>query len=69
MLLHLILGSAVLMGGLFTGGLLLVIVGIKRGDHGTRLYGTPNGPAESFARRILTGSRGCTGDSGEEDGR
>ena len=69
MLLHLILGSAAVMAGLFTGGLLLVIVGIRRGDHGKRLYGAPVGLTEAFARRMLTGSRGCTGDSDEEGGR
>jgi hypothetical protein len=68
MLLHLILGSAALMAGLFTGGLLLVIVGIKRGDHGRRLYGKPDGIAETFARWMLTGSRGCTDDSDEGAG-
>jgi hypothetical protein len=69
MMLHLILGSAALMGGLFAGGLLLAIVGIRRGDHGKRLYGTPAGLPETFARRLLTGSRGCAADSDEEAGR
>ena len=69
MMLHLILGSAALLAGLFTGGLLLAIVGIRRGDHGKRLYGNPDGPAEAFARRMLTGSRGCTDDSRQESSR
>jgi hypothetical protein len=68
MMLHLILGSAALMVGLFAGGLLLAIVGIRRGDHGKRLYGKPVGLTEKFARRMLTGSRGCTADSDEERG-
>jgi hypothetical protein len=68
MLLHLILGSAAIMAGLFTGGLLLVTVGIKRGDHGRRLYGEPDGPAEAFARRMLTGSRGCADGTDETEG-
>lgn len=68
MLVHLILGSAALMAGMFAGGLLLAIVGIRRGDRGKRLYGKPGDLAETFARRMLTGSRGCTG-SDEEAGR
>jgi hypothetical protein len=59
MLLHLILSSATLMTGAFTGGLLLAIVGIQRGDHGKRLTGQPGSRSETFARRLLTGSRGC----------
>jgi hypothetical protein len=59
MLLHLILGSAVLMAGTFTGGLLLAVIGIQRGDRGKRLTGKPAGRTEVFARRLLTGSRGC----------
>lgn len=68
MLLHLILGSAALMAWMFAGGLVLAIVGIKRGDRGKRLYGNPAGRIETFARRLLTGSRGCV-DSDEEGGR
>ena len=41
MLVNLILGSVALMGGAFAGGLLLVILGIRRGDHGKRLTGQP----------------------------
>jgi hypothetical protein len=67
MLLHLILGSAALMAGLFTGGLVLVIVGIRRGDSGKRLTGRPVGHTEALARRILTGSRGSgPADAGED---
>jgi hypothetical protein len=69
MLLHLIFGSAALMAGLFTGGLLLVIVGIRRGDRGKRLYGKPVGRTEAFARRMLTGSRGCDPRDDAEEGR
>ncbi len=58
-MLHLILGSVVLLGGLFAVGLLLAVIGIKRGDHGKRLTGRPEGCAEAFARWMLTGSRGC----------
>ena len=58
-MLHLILGSVVVIGGLFAGGLVLAVIGIQRGDHGKRLTGRPSGPIEAFARRLLTGSRGC----------
>jgi hypothetical protein len=68
MLAILILGSVALMGGAFAGGLLLVILGIRRGDHGKRLTGQPGSNSEAFARRVLTGSRGydSTSDAGED---
>jgi hypothetical protein len=69
MLLHLILGSAALMAATFTAGLLLVIVGIQRGDHGKRLTGRPVGCTEALARRMLTGSRGCDPRDEAKDGR
>jgi hypothetical protein len=59
MLLHLILVSAALVAGIFAGGLLLVIIGVRRGDRGKRLYGKPAYRTEALARRMLTGSRGC----------
>jgi hypothetical protein len=59
MLLHLILGTTALLAVTFIAGLLLAIVGIQRGDHGKRLTGRPVGCTEAFARRMLTGSRGC----------
>lgn len=67
MALHLILGSIVFVGGLFTVGLLLVVVGIRRGERGKRLTGRPADRVEAFTRRLLTGSRGCEvpGDGGE----
>jgi hypothetical protein len=68
MLLHLILGSVALMAGMFAGGFLLLVVGIRRGDRGKRLYGKPDGVAEAFARWVLTGSRGCADDSDEAEG-
>ena len=67
MLLHLILASAALMGGLFAGGLLLAVIGIQRGDHGKRLTGRPVGRAEAFARRLLVGSLGHTPAADGED--
>jgi hypothetical protein len=68
MLVNLILGSVALMGGAFAGGLLLAIIGIRRGDHGKRLTGRPSSNSEAFARRLLTGSRGydSTSDAGED---
>ncbi len=51
MLVNLILGSVALMGGAFAGGLLLVILGIRRGDHGKRLTGRPGSNSEAFARQ------------------
>jgi hypothetical protein len=65
MLLHLILGSAALMAGIFSGGLLLVVAGIRRGDSSKRLTGLPAGRTEQFARRLLTGSRGCDAEHGQ----
>jgi hypothetical protein len=58
MMAYLILSSVAFMGGAFAGGLLVVIIGINRGDHGKRLTGRPAGNSEAFARRLLTGSRG-----------
>ena len=69
MLLHLILGSAALMAGIFTGALLLAVIGIRRGDHGKRLTGAPASRTEAFARRMLTGSRGCDPRDHAEEGR
>lgn len=68
MLLHLILASAALMAAMFAGGLLVAIIGIRRGDRGKRLYGKPASRTEAFARRMLTGSRGCNDDSDETEG-
>ena len=52
-----------------TAGLLLVIVGIQRGDHSKRLTGRPVGCSEAFARRMLTGSRGCDQQDDAKGGR
>jgi hypothetical protein len=68
-MLHLILGSAALIALLFIVGLLLAIIGIHRGDRGKRLTGRPEGPAERFARRLLTGSRGCGAPSDAGEGQ
>jgi hypothetical protein len=58
MLINLILGSVALLGTAFAGGLLVIIIGIRRGDHCKRLTGRPGSTSESFARQLLTGSRG-----------
>ncbi len=39
MVAYLILASVVFMGGAFAASLLVVIIGIRRGDHGKRLTG------------------------------
>ena len=54
----LILGSVALVGATLAGGLLLVIIGIRRGDRCKRLTGRPGGISEAFARHLLVGSRG-----------
>jgi hypothetical protein len=58
MVVILVLGSVALIGTACTGGLLLVVIGIHRGDHGKRLTGRPGSNSEAVARRLLTGSRG-----------
>jgi hypothetical protein len=64
---YLILTSVVFIGGVSAGSLLVVIIGIHRGDHGKRLTGPVATNSEAFARRLLTGSRGYDfpGDAGE----
>ena len=66
---YLILASVVLIGGAFAGSLLVVIIGIHRGDHGKRLTGRPGSNSEVFARRLLTGSRGYDFPSDAGEGR
>ena len=58
MMAYLILAAVAFMGGAFAAGLLVVIIGIRRGDHRKRLTGRPVSNSEAFARRLLTGSRG-----------
>ena len=67
MMAYLILVSVAFIGGAFAGGLLVVVIGIRRGDHGKRLTGPTVSNSEAFARRMLTGSRGydSPGDAGE----
>jgi hypothetical protein len=68
-MLHLILCSAVLVGGFLTVGLALVIIGIHRSEHGKRLTSRPDGLSESIARSLLVGSRGCDPHDDAKDGR
>ena len=69
MLSILILGSVALMGTAFTGALLLVVIGIHRGDQGKRLTGRPGSNSEAVARRLLTGSRGYDSSHDAGEGR
>ena len=69
MLVILILGSAALIGTALTGGLLLIVIGIHRGDQGKRLTGRPGSNSEAVARRLLTGSRGYSTSHDAGEGR
>ena len=69
MMAYLILASVAFMGGAFAAGLLVVILGIRRGDHGKRLTGRPGSNSEAFARRLLTSSRGCGSAGNTEEGQ
>ena len=68
MVAYLILASIIFMSGASTGILLIVIIGIHRGDHGKRLTGLAASNSEAFTRQLLTGSRGYSfpGDAGED---
>ncbi len=69
MLINLILGSVALIGTAFAGGLLVVIIGIRRGDHCKRLTGRPGSTSEAFARQLLAGSRGYDSPRDTGEGR
>jgi hypothetical protein len=69
MLIDLILGSVALMSSAFAGGLLVVIIGIRRGDHCKRLTGRPSSTSEAFARQLLAGSRGYDSPRDTGEGR
>src|SRR5690349_1668107 len=58
MVAYLILASVIFISGASAGSLLVVIVGIRLGDHGKRLTGPAASNSEAFARWLLTGSRG-----------
>jgi hypothetical protein len=55
---YLILASVIFISGASAASLLVVIIGIHRGDHGKRLTGPTASNSEAFTRRLLTGSRG-----------
>jgi len=67
-MLHLILGSVLLVAAALTIGLAVVIIGIHRSEHGKRLTGWPDGLSEAIARRLLVGSRGCDPRDDAKDG-
>ena len=69
MLLNLILGSVALMGVALAGGLLVVIIGIRRGDHCKRLTGRPGSTSEAVAHQLLAGSRGYDSPRDTGEGR
>ena len=69
MLINLILGSVALIGTAFAGGVLVVIIGIRRGDHCKRLTGRPGSTSEAFARQLLAGSRGYDSPHDTGEGR
>lgn len=56
--LSLILGSVAFVSAAFAAGLLVIIVGINRGDRCKRLTSRPGSISEAFARHLLVGSRG-----------
>jgi hypothetical protein len=58
MALHLILGVTAFLTGASAALFILLVLGIRRGDHGKRLTGKPGSCPEMLARRVLTGSRG-----------
>jgi hypothetical protein len=69
MLLHVILGLVALLTCASAWLFVLLVLGIRRGDHGKRLTGKPGSCAEVLARHVLTGSRGCDARGNAEDGR
>jgi hypothetical protein len=67
-MLHLILCSVLLATTALAVGLAVIIIGIHRSEHGKRLTGRPDGLSETFARRLLVGSRGCGSPDDTEGG-
>jgi hypothetical protein len=37
--------------------LVMIVIGVRKGDRGERLTGEPGNAVEALARRVLTGSR------------
>ena len=53
MFLHFILGLVAMLTGAFTTVLVLLILGIRRGDREKRLTGQPRSRSEVLAQRVL----------------
>ena len=68
-MLLIILALVGLLAGASAWLFILLVLGIRRGDHGKRLTGKPGSCAELLARRVLTSSRGCDARDNAEDGR
>jgi hypothetical protein len=68
-MLLIILALVGLLAGASAWLFILLVLGIRRGDHGKRLTGKPGSCAELLARRVLTSSRGCDTRDNAEDGR
>ena len=58
-MLLIILALVGLLAGASAWLFILLVLGIRRGDHGKRMTGKPGSCAEVLARRVLTSSRGC----------
>jgi hypothetical protein len=69
MLLPCTLGIVAFLTGAFVAVLTLAVIGVRQGDRSKWLTGQPTSPAEAFARRLLTGSRGLDSRDDAEDGR
>ena len=68
-MLNIILALVAFLAGATAWLFILLVLGIRRGDHGKRLTGKPGSCAELLARRVLTSSRGCDARDNAEDGR
>jgi hypothetical protein len=68
-MLLIILALVGLLAGASAWLFILLVLGIRRGDHGKRLTGKPGSRAELLARRVLTSSRGCNTRDNAEDSR
>lgn len=68
-MLLIIIALAGLLAGASAWLFILLVLGIRRGDHGKRLTGKPGSHAELLARRVLTSSRGWDVRDNAGDGR
>jgi hypothetical protein len=69
MTLHLILGVTAFLTGASAALFILLVLGIRQGDHGKRPTDKPSSCPEVLARRVLTGSRDCDPRNNAEEGR